>query len=148
METKRPDESEDFAKKYDTSDTSHSNAEFELEDLISKSKLDQTSESQSRLDKICKTFIGVFCGFEEASTQLDAKKQNEIECQRRVENFQSLNQTKFEKWILNVNLVIILAVAVALYVFFSIPPEYHIFSHIKLNQTLVIWKSGGYSSLI
>ncbi len=136
METKRPDESDDFAKKYNSSDSNASKSEYELDDLIQQKKHVQSTGSLSRLRKVYLSLMGVFCGYQDSGTELDVSKQHQIECQRRVENFQSLNQTKFEKCILTVNLVIILIVAVVLYVFFSIPPEYHIFSHIKLNQTI------------
>lgn len=43
----------------------------------------------------------------------------------------SLNQTKFEKWILNTNLVFIICISVGLFIFFSIPPEKHIFKHLN-----------------
>ena len=47
----------------------------------------------------------------------------------------SIKQTKLEKWILNINLVIIVLVAIGLYVFFSIPPQYHIFQHLNVTKS-------------
>ena len=104
--------------------------ELELTELV-------RFEHSSRFQKIYRSFRNIFCGFEDSNTLMDDDKQKEIESQRRIESFQSLNQSKFERYILNTNLVVILVVAVALYVFFSIPPEFHIFSHVKLNRTYV-----------
>lgn len=89
----------------------------------------------SRSKKIYRSFISIFCGYDVKQSEDNIQLQNSKEKQRRIESFESLNQTKFERFILNINLCIILTVAVALYVFFSIPPEWHIFSHIKLNRT-------------
>ena len=87
-----------------------------------------------------RTVLNILCGIERFENQLTQEaalqKQNEIESQRRIENFYSLNQTKFEKYILNLNLLFILSIAIGLYVFFSIPPELHIFKNINLNTTI------------
>lgn len=93
---------------------------------------------KSQYMNACLSFM---CGYEELNDILDEKKmdlQKQNETKRRIENFYSLNQSKFEKIILNFNLVLILIIAVSLYVFFSIPPQLHIFKNVRLssNQTL------------
>jgi len=80
--------------------------------------------------------LNVFCGFSSQEQDQVALNEQEIdESNRRKETFFSLSQTRFEHYILNINLVVILVVAVVFYIFFSIPPEYHIFQHVHLNRT-------------
>ncbi len=103
--------------------------------------IDNVSEKElSNRQIILKTIMNIVCGIEKFDNELTQeaaiKKQSEIESKRRIENFYSLNQTKFEKYILNLNLIFILTIAVSLYVFFSIPPQLHIFKHINLNTTI------------
>jgi hypothetical protein len=86
-------------------------------------------------------FLSLVCGIEDDHKQTGSSQdeqrilKNNLEFQQRMANFTSLKQTKFEKSILNVNLVFILALAVGLFVFFSIPPELHIFKNVNLNLT-------------
>jgi hypothetical protein len=83
----------------------------------------------SRRRRILATLMNFVCGIEsDELNELSLEAQSKLESLRRVENFYSLHQTKAERYILNVNLVIIILIAVGLYLFFSIPPELHIFS--------------------
>ena len=102
---------------------------------------EDSSDKRSKFELAIHTMVSLFCGYElqteENSERLAAmcELQQKNEAQRRLESFQSLNQTKREKRILNTNLVIILCTSIALYIFFSIPPEYHIFRHLNLNNS-------------
>lgn len=102
---------------------------------------EDSSDKRSKFELAIHTMVSLFCGYElqteENSDRLAAmcELQQKNEARRRLESFQSLNQTKREKRILNTNLVIILCTSIALYIFFSIPPEYHIFRHLNLNNS-------------
>lgn len=64
-------------------------------------------------------------------------KQNENESRRRIENFYSLNRSKLERFILDMNLIVILVIATSLYIFFSLPYNIlHMTNFIKSNSTL------------
>lgn len=126
MREKRPDEIDDFTK----ADFIHESTDMSRNLIEKQEKLEDTNLSQSK--KVYQLFMSVFCGYEEAE-----EGQTASESRQRMKNFFSLEQTRSEKLILNFNLIIILIVAVGLYVFFSIPPQYHIFSHIKLNRTWI-----------
>ena len=84
--------------------------------------------------------LNLFCGFDcdAVDRTHELSVQNKNETKRRIESFHSLKQTKFEKIALNFNLVLILITSVSLFIFFSIPPQLHIFKHIHLNHTLNI----------
>ncbi|CAF0765506.1 unnamed protein product [Brachionus calyciflorus] len=134
---KRPDESDDY-RTLDQSIEQNSEVilnEIELKDEKKKEEQDDKSECVN-------TFLNFVCGFEEITGESEWMRdqkflmQKKIESKRRVENFYSLNQAKKSKILLNVNLVIILLIASGLYIFFSIPPQYHIFKDLKLNTTL------------
>lgn len=93
------------------------------------------SNEKSKLKRAYYLFLDLFCGFvSDLDRSIETQRANETK--RRFESFYSLNQTKFEFCILNINLVLILSFAIVLFVFFSIPPQYHIFKHINLNHTL------------
>ena len=85
-------------------------------------------------------FSNLFCGFDWNSKQIgienEVRIQNQNEIKRRIEGFHSLKQTNFELFTLNFNLIIILFISISLFIFFSIPPQLHIFKHIHLNNTL------------
>lgn len=56
------------------------------------------------------------------------KKTQELEeSKQRTDAVNSLNQTKFEKILLNFNLVIIVLISLALFIIFSLPSEYSVF---------------------
>ncbi len=140
----RPDEIDDYRIVSNETDFSSksvlNNIELKSNDLDSKI-IDRMSEKElNKRQIILKTIMNILCGIEkfddELTQEVALQKQNEIESKRRIENFYSLNQTKFEKYVLNLNLLFILTIAVCLYVFFSIPPQLHIFSHINLNSTI------------
>jgi hypothetical protein len=90
-------------------------------------------------EKAYRMALSLFCGYEHHENEEHAVNQMEMqknhESRRRIENFYSLNQTKSERLILNVNLIIILSIAIGLFIFFSIPPQLHIFKNIKVNNT-------------
>ena len=103
-------------------------------DIVSK------KPASSFIQNFIKLFMTFICGIDQGKTmpektQGELLKQKRDETKRRIENFYSLNQTKSQTFILNINLVIIILTAIGLYVFFSIPPQYHIFKHINLNNT-------------
>ena len=88
--------------------------------------------------------LSLFCGIEKLSASAKGSndkmiiKQNESESRRRVEKFYSLNRSKFEKYILDINLVLILLIATGLYIFFSLPHKLLHFNnnnYINLNST-------------
>lgn len=137
MSDKRPDELDDFSK-----DPQNFSTESSQQMLSLDTKLDSKEEDEIRFEikvgKLKKAFlflVNIFCGFSSNEDQADLKHQQIDESNRRKETFWSLGQTRFERLILNFNLFIILVVAVFFYVFFSIPPEYHIFNHVHLNRT-------------
>ena len=100
--------------------------------------VESNSLGLSKRKRALKSLVSILCGFENfddsESKEIAIQKQNQIESKRRVDNFYSLNQSKFERDILIINLVFILCIAIGLYFFFSIPPQYHIFKHINLKQ--------------
>jgi hypothetical protein len=63
-----------------------------------------------------KILINWICGLNENETKSETSKINgDLSI--------SIEQTKFQKYILNVNLVIIICVAIGLFIYFSIPPK-------------------------
>ena len=132
---KRPDETDDY-RILDRSDEQNSQTilnEVDLKNLNNSNN----ENTEKRRTRYLNTILSLVCGFEELLDDNDEKKleyQKQSETKRRVENFYSLNQTKSSKIILNINLIIILSIAIGLYIFFSIPPELHIFKDLNLNQ--------------
>ena len=127
----------------DMKDTEAAIAMNSTEMLSNESEMEALKSNEhmieSRSKKVFESFLSLFCGFENSTDQKEQiDKQNEDESKRRAETFFSLNQTKFERYVLNINLIIILSVAVGLFVFFSVPPEHHIFRHIHLNRTVIL----------
>ena len=96
---------------------------------------------KSKCKSVSNTLVSLLCGYElEIEGDMDrmaaeSSLQQKDEAKRRFESFRSLNQTRWEKCILNFNLVLILCISIGLYVFFSIPPQQHIFKYIQLNST-------------
>jgi hypothetical protein len=146
---KREDESQDYSHRNESDSNelmlgkSDVNGNFIQSQNVSSADEFSYTEEQSRSNNNNKSlFTRVFkliCGFdknESAISQVELNKQKLLEKNRRLESFRSLNQPRFERSILNKNLIVIILVAVSFYIFFSIPPEKHIFRHIKLNQTL------------
>ena len=111
-----------------------------IELMVKNSNLNTNSDvsvaSMSKKQKLIKHLLSLLCGFERADNkakEMRLELQKRIELKKRLESFNSLNQKKMEKYILNVNLIIILTIATGLFIFFSIPPQLHIFKHINLN---------------
>lgn len=141
LKQKRPDESDDF----EDSNHAYDNRTISIVDEFNPSieinqfhmQLDvqtkETATAQPMLKRVYTFFLDLFCGFDTSS--LETQKENESK--RRIESFNSLNQPKFELYILNGNLILILIIAIGLFIFFSIPPQYHIFKHIHFNQTFI-----------
>lgn len=75
---------------------------------------------ESRIKRIYNCVLELIC--ELIANELSLQRQNEHK--RRVESFNSLDQTKFEKTVLNSNLVLIIIISIGLFLFFSIPPKY------------------------
>lgn len=138
---RRPDELEDA--KILSSGKDNEAASFEKEDfeLMAKhSNMNRSSDasvtSMSKKQKLIKHLLSLLCGFETVDNkakEMRLELQKRIELKKRLESFNSLNQKKVEKYILNANLAIILLIATGLFIFFSIPPQLHIFKHIDLN---------------
>ena len=75
--------------------------------------------------------LSLACGFEkidDKSKELNLQTQTRIEKQRKLDSINSLNQTRLEKWTLNLNLILLLSVAITFYIIFSIPPHLHFFN--------------------
>lgn len=107
--------------------------------VISPESIDSlTPNEQTKFQRFKKILLSLLCGIEEDVDQHEVGSYGhaQAENQKRIAHFHSLKQTKFQKIILNVNLGIILCIAAGLYIFFSIPPQSHIFKHVTLNQTL------------
>ena len=67
--------------------------------------------------------LSLVCGIEkldDRKKQLSFQTQRKLEQQRKLDSINSLNQTRREKWILNLNLILILTIASLLFIFFSI----------------------------
>lgn len=136
MPDKRPDESDDFRKRTDSNLDCISDpilsTELEVNPSQKSITLIHESAVSPKIRQITSVLVSLLCGYElqddENCDDIKAKSalQQKDEAKRRLENFHSITQTKFEKWILNLNLALILLIAISLYVFFSIPPEYTI----------------------
>ena len=75
--------------------------------------------------------LSLACGFEkidDRNKELNLQAQTRIEKQRKLDSINSLNQTRLEKWTLNLNLILLLSVAITFYIIFSIPPHLHLFN--------------------
>ena len=138
MTDKRPDEIDDFRIQSPDYPNDSVN-DIELEVQFSKEPSEEASQSEKGwLKKAC---LRIFCGYEKSQLDGDEsnekmlKKQTETESRRRVDNFYSLNRTKFEACFLNMNLCIILLIAIGLYVFFSVPHQLFHFEHNAMNVT-------------
>ena len=145
---KRPDESDDFREHnlVDIINEPMIMADMELDDPTTATKIEPSADKsvKTKMSPVVHTLVSLFCGYEphtaENSDRLAAMSelQQKNEARRRVESFRSLNQTKCQRYILNTNLVLILVISVALYVFFSIPPQYHIFKHVPLSNATTV----------
>ena len=137
MTDKRPDEIDDF-RIHLPDDQNDLLNEIELEVSVGR-----PSEPKNRTGCFRKAFLRVFCGYEQNQLSTDEsnekmlQKQTENESKRRVNNFYSLNRTKFERYLLNINLCIILMTATGLYVFFSVPHKLYQFEYVALNATFL-----------
>lgn len=137
---KRPDETDDFRILNQSMDQ---NSEVILNEIELNTEKEMDIEDNNR-NECLNGFIRFVCGFEEHDKQGNKTKskkfqiQKHSEAKRRIENFYSLNQSKKSKIVLNINLVLIFLIAIGLYIFFSIPPQYHIFKHLKANSTLFV----------
>jgi uncharacterized pyridoxal phosphate-containing UPF0001 family protein len=151
---KRPDESDDFTSELDLKNQIYVESAAELNEENPNEQENPVASSKRK--RFYRVLLNVLCGFDKQDENKAAQakedywpeeaelgnrlngnlsKQKHKEAKRRYEIFHSLLQSKFERYILNVNLVIIISIAVVLYIFFSIPLKYHIFKHISLNST-------------
>lgn len=134
---KRPDETDDYRILNQSMDQ---NSEVILNEIELRSSKEIDVEHRSKNECIS-GLMNFVCGFDELSQQADRPStqklqvQKQSEAKRRIENFYSLNQSKKSKLILNVNLILIILIAIGLYIFFSIPPQYHIFKNLNKNST-------------
>ena len=152
LKTKRPDEPDELDLETNVSEYALDNKAIKIDEEKKETNMDQIKlqlDSQSnesvvnekKLNKakpVRNFFLELFCGFSTdtgTDKRLELKDQKANENKRRIESFTSLNQTKCELIALNTNLVIISLISIALFVFFSIPPQNYFFKHIKLNQT-------------
>lgn len=152
MTDKRPDESDDYRQRdnLDSSVTSQPiltdvelNANMDYR-IRSSSSSDVTGSSVGKMQRFFDGFVNILCGIERSFGNDDTMNvkhelQKYNESKRRVENFYSLNQTKFQKNILNFNLAIIVIISVSLYVFFSIPPETYLFNNVHLFNSSALF---------
>jgi hypothetical protein len=139
---KRPDESDDYHTAEETVDQHPLTDMDSIATTVIKKSPDEADngEKETKPRKGVKQILGLFlkfiCGIDSAETDdLSLEAQARLESIRRVENFYSLNQSKLEKYALNVNLVLIILIAVGLYAFFSIPPELHMFRGLINNAS-------------
>ena len=139
MTEKRPDETDDYRNRSGNNSLpaetiNTENIEMKEVDISDDAPIIIDSNKKSIFDSI----IGLICGFKrnELLNNEELEKQNELDSQRRVEGFYSLNQTKFQTFVLNMNLVIIVSIASGFLTFFSIPPDQFIFQNIRYNQSL------------
>lgn len=124
--------------------------EIELNTKSTKNIVDKSLSDRSSCKIATETLVSLVCGYEPETEgnidQIAAKSdlQQRDEAKRRFESFRSLNQTRREKFILNFNLVLILLISIGLYVFFSVPPQLHIFKNLNLDLNLkfnqTVWK--------
>ena len=114
---------------------SNSNTSVKIKDKFEMQIENESNrkEKKSKRRKIADLLLNIFCGIE--SKKVDETQQKIEESKRRLESINSLNQTKFEKYILNVNLVFIILLYIFLMTFFSIPPQKLIFKHVNFNLT-------------
>ena len=157
VQDKRPDELDDYRTKgasQQLAGDQHALTPIESKTSSMNKMLNSVDEKEeerpkmsSRKKRACGMLLKFGCGMEPNElSEVTAEVQAQAESQRRIENFYSLNQGKLEKYILNVNLVIIICISTGMYLFFSIPPELHIFSDINLNSSSVIQSSSSSSS--
>lgn len=138
LTNKRPDEVDDFGQ---SPNDNESISEIEL--AIDLQPVESKVVHLSRKNRLVRTILSICCGFDKSNSNINESnekmitRQNETESRRRVENFYSLNRTKFEKYILNINLCLILLIATCLYVFFSVPHGLQLFKKAHLNGTNV-----------
>ena len=141
IKDKRPDESNDLNMELNSYDNKASTIEDEEVSNINKfqMQIETTTSNNFETKKIKDFLINFCCGFENSFDKASELSNQKIsEEKRRIESFESLNQTKFERFVLNINLILILSISVGLFIFFSIPPQKHIFKHIHLNETFLI----------
>ena len=149
MSDKRPDELDDYRVRISDEQSEFAmSSDEEFGKAERRPKTDKSTDEEVQIasgkTKILEVITSVFCGFEsigdesddkDEKSRADMERQRQSESRRRIESFYSLNQTYAERLILNINLIFILAIAIGLFVFFSIPPEFHILSHLK-NATM------------
>lgn len=101
--------------------------------------VEKAEANSSFIDILKKHFLSLICGVEgnHDNSFENMQRLKQLEHEQRVRNFESLKQTKFEKIVLSVSLGIILSIAVGLFIFFSIPPQLHIFKNVSYNQTII-----------
>lgn len=122
---KRPDENDDLREnnKIPMGHSKNLVNDIEMTNMVDNST---KSTAKAPTSVFSSAFSSVF-----GLADQDTKAQNitkQLESQRRADTFDSLNQTTFEKIILNSNLVFILLVAASLFVVFSLPDEYSLFT--------------------
>jgi len=121
---KRPDEKDDFrVDKNDLILTTEPIPE-ELNEKEKTLKSETVSELKSNVFSSAMSSIFGLTDLDNKQVQLI---QSQDESQRRIDAFNSLNQTKSEKIVLNLNLFLILGIAVGLFTVFSLPVEYSVF---------------------
>jgi hypothetical protein len=83
--------------------------------------------------------LSLICGVEseELLSVEHVELQRQAELERKLQNFRSLTQKTWEKVVLNANLLLILSIAIGLFIFFSIPPQLHIFKNVTYNETIL-----------
>lgn len=123
---RRPDEKDDFRDS-----TSKSEAASELVnniemEYIIRAKNEKEILKQSQPKSFFSSVVSSVFGLADLGDTQKVKETEMNEAQRRADTFDSLNQTKWEKIILNTNLVFICSIAVTLFIVFSLPDEHSI----------------------
>ncbi|CAG0902174.1 unnamed protein product [Cyprideis torosa] len=159
----RPDEGENLELMNDEEDAVRDEAEYDFEgtgiaqaeqgNAFAMKKTTKTSEtkitslkgvdSRTKLQfhvkkplRWTRKLLYLVCGFSRG----DHRAEN-LELQHHLEDLRSLNQKPYEKWILNINLVISCMSAVAIYIYYSMDPLTDEEYERILNETLGQWNS-------
>jgi len=137
-QTKRPDEDNDDENRMEkgvdneaalfTKTELKSSNSIELTTTTNNKRIETQMELVARPTSYNLTFLinlllSLACGFEkidDRNKELNLQAQTRIEKQRKLDSIKSLNQTRLEKWTLNLNLILIIVISCLLFIFFSI----------------------------
>ena len=118
---KVPDKRPDELDRYKALSDPITNVEIEAYKLKEQDEVKQIKESSFFISAVGSVF-----GLTDLGDEEKEQSQQREEAQRRADTFESLNQTRWEKVVLNINLVFICLSSAVLYILFSLPDEYSI----------------------